>query len=388
MREFLCLDDFETAAKRRLPVPIFGYLSGGAETGRSMRGNRESFDDFSFVTRVLVDISRRSTEAELLGMSYAAPFGIAPMGLAALSAYRGDLALSKAAAHENVPMIVSGSSLVPLEDVAAANRKAWFQAYLPGDDSGISDLLERVRSAGYSTLVVTVDTPVAANRETNIRAGFSVPLRPSLRLAWHGISRPRWLLGTFGRTLVKHGMPHFENTYARRGAPILSPNVAADFSGRGHLDWRHLRLIRQLWSGHLVVKGILDPRDARQAISEGADAIIVSNHGGRQLDGAAPPLHVLPEVVEACGDVPVMLDGGIRRGSDVLKALACGARFVFVGRPFLYAAAVAGEGGVRKAIGLLRTEVSRNMGLLGVTSVRQVNRTFLRPSSRSPALHP
>jgi L-lactate dehydrogenase (cytochrome) len=205
-------------------------------------------------------------------------------------------------------------------------------------------------------------------------------LRPSVRLVWQGLTRPRWLIGTFGKTLLRHGLPHFENTHASRGAPILSPTVAADFSGRGHLNWQHLRLIRQLWRGSLVVKGILDRRDACMAVAEGCDAIIVSNHGGRQLDGAVPPLRVLPEIVEACPQVPVMLDGGVRRGSDVLKALACGAKFVFVGRPFLYAAAVAGEDGVVKAVDLLRTEVSRNMGLLGVTSVTSLNASFLRPA--------
>lgn len=369
----LCLDDFEPAARRHLPRPIFGYIAGAAERNRSLRGNREAFEQWDFVPRFLVDISRRSMAAPLLGRTYAAPFGIAPMGISALSAYRGDLVLTQAAARENVPMIMSGSSLIRLEEVVRANPDAWFQAYLPGDDANITALLERVQRAGYKTLVITVDTPIAANRENNVRAGFSTPLRPSARLAWQGITHPRWLFGTFARTLLQHGMPHFENSYATRGTPILSPNVERDFSDRGHLNWEHFRRIRRMWPGQLVIKGVLDARDARIAADAGVDGIIVSNHGGRQLDGSVAPLRVLPQIVAACPDLPVMLDSGVRRGTDVLKALALGAKFVFVGRPFGYAAAIAGEAGVLKAIELLKLEVSRDMAMLGVTSLDQLD---------------
>ncbi len=377
LSDILCLDDFEAAAQRHLPKPIFGYIAGAAERNRSLRGNREAFDVFDFVTRVMVDISRRTVAQPLLGRCYDAPFGIAPMGISALSAYRGDLVLTQAAARENVPMIMSGSSLIRLEEVVQANPDAWFQAYLPGDEGNITRLLQRVQTAGYKTLVITVDTPVAANRENNVRAGFSTPLRPSAALAWQGMTHPRWLFGTFLRTWLQHGMPHFENNYATRGTPILSPSVERDFSDRGHLNWSHLRLIRQLWPGQLVVKGILDHRDARIAADAGADGVIVSNHGGRQLDGAVAPLRVLPQVVAACPHIPVMLDSGVRRGTDVLKALALGASFVFVGRPFAYAAAVAGEAGVRKAIELLKLEVSRDMAMLGVTSLDQLDASVL-----------
>ena len=373
LRHILCLDDFEPAAASHLPRPLFGYIAGAAETNWSLRGNRENFAAYRFMPRVLVDISRRSTERTLFGQTYAAPFGIAPLGLSALTAYRGDVVLATAAAQSEVPMILSGSSLIRLEEVAAASPQAWFQAYLPGDVSAISALIERVARAGFATLVITVDTPVAANRENNVRAGFSTPLRPSLRLAWQGVTHPRWLFGTFARTILRHGMPHFENNYATRGAPILSPNVERDFSDRGHLTWEHFALIRRQWQGKLVIKGILNPADARIARDAGADGVIVSNHGGRQLDGAVSPLQVLPSIVTACPAIPVMLDGGIRRGSDVLKALALGARFVFVGRPFAYAAAVAGEAGVAHAIRLLAQEISRNMAMLGVNSLDELD---------------
>jgi L-lactate dehydrogenase (cytochrome) len=373
----LCLDDFEAAARRHLPRPIFAYVSGAVERNHSLRANEKSFEQYEFLTRVLVDISRRSTAAALLGRRYSAPFGIAPMGISALSAYRGDLVQAQAAARENVPMIMSGSSLIRLEEVVQANPDAWFQAYLPGRESDIAALIGRVRHAGFRTLVITVDTPVASNRENNVRAGFSTPLRPSVRLAWDGISHPRWLFGTFLKTIARHGMPHFENNYAHRGAPIVSPHVERDMASRGHLHWEHLRMIRRMWPGQLVVKGILDARDARIAVDVGADGIIVSNHGGRQLDGAVAPLRVLPQVVAACPGVPVMIDSGFRRGSDVLKALALGAKFVFVGRPFNYAASVAGEAGVRRGIELLREEVSRNMAMLGVNTLAELDASFL-----------
>jgi len=375
----LSLDDFEAAARRHLPAPVFAYVSGGVERNSSLRANERAFDQYEFVTRVLIDTSKRSTEATLLGTTWSAPFGIAPMGISALSAYRGDLVLAQAAARENVPMILSGSSLIRMEEVVAANPQAWFQAYLPGADAEIVALIERVKAAGYGTLVVTLDASIASNRENNIRAGFSTPLRPSARLAWEGLTHPRWLFGTFLRTIVRHGMPHFENNYARRGAPILSASVLRDFSDRGHLSWEHLRAIRRMWHGRMVIKGILDVRDARRAVEEGADGIIVSNHGGRQLDGTVSPMRVLPAIVQACPEVPVMIDSGFRRGTDVLKALALGAKFVFVGRPFNYAGAVAGEPGVRRGISLLREEVSRDMAMLGVVSVREMRSDVLMP---------
>lgn len=378
----LSLDDFERAARRHLPRPIFAYISGAVERNASLHANAASFAQYEFVPRMLVDMSRRTTATNLLGKRYGAPFGIAPMGISALSAYRGDLVLAEAAASENVPMIMSGSSLIRLEEVVRANPDAWFQAYLPGDEPNMIALVERVKLAGYRTLVITVDASIASNRENNIRAGFSTPLRPSLALAWQGLTHPRWTLGTFLRTIARHGMPHFENNYARRGAPILSANVQRDFSDRGHLNWTHLAMIRKLWPGQLVVKGILDVRDARLAVQHGADGIIVSNHGGRQLDGTVPPLKVLPGIVAACPEIPVMIDSGFRRGTDVLKALALGAKFVFIGRPFNYAASVAGEPGVRKAITLLREEVSRDMAMLGVNQLPELDASYLLPAGR------
>ena len=331
--DLLSLDDFEAAARRVLPRPIFGYVAGAAEDNLALDDNRQAFREIALVPRVLRNVAERDQGVTLFGQRYASPFGIAPMGISALSAYRGDIVLARAAAA-----------------------------------AGIA-LLWRVIAAGVQTLVVTVDIPVAGNRENNIRAGFSTPLRPSLRLAWDGMVRPRWLTGTLLRTLARHGMPHFENSFAERGAPILSSRVQRDFAARDHFDWSHIAHIRRQWRGPLVVKGILSPQDAALARQHGVDGIIVSNHGGRQLDGAVAPLRVLPAIVEQAGSgMTVMLDGGIRRGTDVIKALALGAQAVFVGRPFNYAAAVDGEAGVTAAIDLLRAEVDRNLAMLGATT--------------------
>ncbi len=373
----LSLGDFERLAARRLPRPIYGYVSGACEDGQSLRANREAYADYELTTRILTDVSTRTQEIELFGRRYRSPFGIAPMGIAALSAYRGDVILAEAALRAGIPSIMSGSSLIRMEEVAAAAPGTWFQAYLPGEQAQINALIDRVAAAGFETLVITVDTPASANRENNIRTGFSTPLRPSARLAWDGVSHPRWLFGTFFRTLARHGMPHFENSFATRGAPIMSSSVLRDFAARGHLTWEHARAIRARWRGPMIIKGILDPADATLARQHGMDGIIVSNHGGRQLDGAAAPLRVLPRVLDAFGDRPVMIDSGVRRGSDICKALSLGARCVFLGRPFNYAAAVAGAPGIDHAIDLLREELSRNMAMMGVTSPAQFNPSFL-----------
>jgi len=377
LREVLSLDDFEPVAQRHLPRPVFAYVSGGTETDWSLHDNRAAFTDYGFLPRALVDVSRRSQATTLFGHAYAAPFGIAPMGMCALYAYRGDLVLARAAAKANVPMMMSGTSLIRLEEVAAQAPGTWFQAYLPGTAEQIVPLVERVARAGFDTLVVTVDCQIPGNRENNVRAGFTAPLRPAPRLVVDAVTHPRWLAGTFLRTLARHGMPHFENNFATRGAPILSRDVLRDYSDRGRLDWRHWRLVRDMWKGTLVIKGILDPRDAKRAHELGADGIVVSNHGGRQLDGAVAPLRVLPAIVDACRDIPVMIDGGIRRGTDVLKALALGARFAFVGRPFAFAAAIEGEAGVLHAIEILASEIDRDMGMLGVTHPRELDPSWL-----------
>ena len=378
LQHILSLDDFESAARKHLPRPLFGYIAGAAEDNRSLQSNRQVFNDYQFVTKVMVDVAQRTQSTSIFGQTWDSPFGIAPVGISAISAYRGDIVLAQAAAQARIPAIMSGTSLIPMEEVAKAAPSTWFQAYLPGDSRKLDGLIERIQASGFGTLVVTVDIPVWANRENNVRTGFSMPMRPSARLAWDGITRPRWLLGTFLQTMLRHGMPHFENSFATRGAPMFSSTAIRDTTGRDHLNWTHIERIRQRWPGNLVIKGILNPEDAHTAASIGADGVIVSNHGGRQLDGAAAPLTMLPRVVDRVGDrTVVMMDSGVRRGSDVLKAVALGARMVFAGRPFMYSAAVGGSAGVQHAITLLRDEVDRNMAMLGACQISEVTRSCL-----------
>lgn len=373
LRKILSLADFELAARKHLPRPILGYVAGGAEDNIALQAAAAAYRHWSFLPRVLVDVSQRSQRAELFGETYSSPFGIAPMGISALIAYQGDLALARAAEAANIPMIVSSTALTRLEDVrAAAPRSTWFQAYLPGDSAKIDAMVQRVHSAGYRTLVLTVDVATLPSRENNIRVGFTMPLRPSVRLAWDGIVRPWWTIGTLLRTLLKSGMPHFENSSATRGVPIFSSAAVREFGARDTLSWAHVDQIRRTWSGKLVLKGILSAEDASIAADRGVDGVIVSSHGGRQLDASIAPLHALPAIVRAKGSMKVMIDSGIRRGNDVLKALALGADFVFIGRPFIYAASIGGQAGVAHAIRLLAHEIQQDMALIGVNTLREL----------------
>jgi len=377
LRRILALDDFEAAARRHLPRPIFGYVHGASESGASHRDNRDAFDEIRFLPRVLNNVSGRSQATALFGQSWNAPFGIAPMGVSALTAYRGDVVLAQAAARAGIPMIMSGSSLTRLEEVAQAAPRSWFQAYLPPTGERIAALVDRVARAGFGTLVITVDVAVRGNVENYARAGFTSPLRPDVQLLWQGLTHPRWTIGTFLRTLLTRGMPHFENNDTDKRTPIVARSVVRDFSGRAHLDWLAIERIRAQWTGRLVLKGILHPADAARARDAGLDGVILSNHGGRQLDGAVSPLRVLPAARKAVGGLPLMVDSGFRRGSDVLKALALGADFVFVGRPFNYAAALAGEAGVLHAADILSREIDANLGLLGINRLDELGRQHL-----------
>lgn len=380
-RDYLALDDFERVARRRLPRMIYGYVSGAVETGSAVRMARAAYADLALVPRTLMDVATRTQGRELFGQAYASPFGISPLGGAAMVAYRADCELAAAAKIANVPMILSASSLIRLEDVRTDNPNVWFQAYLAGDQSRIDPMIDRIAGAGFETLVVTADTPVPGNREHNVRSGFSMPLRVTPKVAFDSLLHPRWLLGTVARTFAKHGIPHFENMDAFRGPPMLSRDFARNMNKRDQLSWGHVEAIRRRWKGRLVIKGLLSVGDTRKAREAGADGIIVSNHGGRQLDCAIAPIRVLPEIRDEARDMAVMIDGGIRRGTDVLKALALGADFVFLGRPFLYAAALGEAAGVLHAVRLLSEEIHRDMALMGLRSLDELNADMVRSAA-------
>jgi len=380
----LCLADFEAQARRRLPAPLYNYIAGACEDNLTLAANRAAMARVGLVPRVLRDTSGRSTHVQLLGESWQAPFAIGPMGLCALMALDGDRALAAAAAAEDIPMVVSATALTRLEDIRPVNPRCWFQAYLPADRDWIDAMLDRVEAAGYGTLVLSVDVPVTANRENLVRARFSTPLKPSLRLALDGLAHPRWLAGTLLRTLATRGIPAFENSSATRGAPVIARHAERAFGQRDGMTWEGVARIRDRWHGRLLIKGILHPQDAVLAARTGADGIILSNHGGRQIDAVVATLDALPGVVAAAGAMPVLVDSGFRRGTDVLKALAMGARMVLIARPFLYAAAARGQAGVRHAIALLKAEIDRDMAMLGITTLAQLDGSYLAWPERMP----
>jgi L-lactate dehydrogenase (cytochrome) len=378
MRHIHALEDLERRAQFWLPKSIFEYVSGHAETGAAKDGALKAYDKWQLIPRVLRDVSTRSAKTSLLGTLWSQPFGIAPMGGAAMIAYRGDLAIAAGAAAMNVPSIMSASSLIPLEEVHKTNPQAWFQAYLAGDITRIAPMVDRVAKAGFSTLVVTGDTPALGNRVDNRRNGFSMPMRITPKVLWDSALHPRWSLGVIARTFITHGTPHYENMDAARGPSMFSQNSMRNFGDRDKLCWQHIEAIRRQFTGKLVVKGLLHPDDARIAQDIGCDSIIISNHGGRQLDHAIAPLDALPAMRSAVGpDMPLMIDGGIRNGTDILKALALGADFAFIGRPILYATFLGGEAGVAHALRLVGDEINRAMALIGVSDLRELDRSKL-----------
>jgi L-lactate dehydrogenase (cytochrome) len=381
LRRIYSLEDFDAAARRFLPKPLYSYVAEGAETQATVRANRESFAEWALVPNVLQDTSGRQQSTSLLGRNYDLPFGIGPVGGAALVGFEADLALARAAKSAKIPMVLSAASLIAMEKVRAAYPHAWYQAYLTGERKALAALLDRVGRAGFDTLVLTVDVPVIANRENYLRNGFSLPLRPSAKVALEAAAHPEWLFGTFLRTLLRNGVPHMENMTATRGAPALSRVGPRHLGRRDALNWTDFEWLRKAWAGKLVIKGVLAAADARRARDLGADGLIISNHGGRQLDGAVTALRMLPEIAAEAGAMTVMIDGGIRRGTDIVKALTLGAKFVFVARPFLFAAAIAGEAGVAHAISLLAQEVDCDLALLGVSSPGEIDRAMLVPAS-------
>lgn len=287
------------------------------------------------------------------------------MGASAMFGFEADLNFARAAKAANIPYVISASSLIPMEKIFAANPDVWFQAYVDADKDSVGRLADRVWHTGIRHLVITVDMAVPGNRGSSLRSGFSYPIRPDLRLAVDALRHPRWLFGTFVRTLVATGWPHLENSSIERGLPMISLSAPKRAQVHAALDWDDLKWLRERWRGKLLIKGVLSAEDTSIAAQIGLDGVWVSNHGGRQLDTAIPPIKVLPEIVAEKGGMAILLDSGIRRGTDVIKALALGADMVIAGRPFLYAVALGEEAGVTHAIDLLEREIDRDVALLG-----------------------
>jgi L-lactate dehydrogenase (cytochrome) len=366
----LCLDDFEALAARKLPRAIFSYVAGHAEDGATHRRNLRCFTERAFVPNILVDVSRVETRTRIFNVEYDSPFGIAPMGFGRLVARDCDTVFARAAATAQLPFILSGASLTRMEEVRQAGSTTWFQANISDDEDRILPLLDRVEAAGFDTLVVTVDTAVNGQHERAARHGFRAPVRLTADLAWQGATRPGWLWRVLLSRFLAGDPPHFENTDAERGPPVFSKTLVRDIGNRAALNWGHIDLIRRRWKGKLVLKGVMSAVDAIRAEKAGVDGIIVSNHGGRQIDCAQGALDLLERIAQEVDGLTLMLDGGVRRGGDVLKAMKLGARLVFIGRPFLLAAAAGDAVGVDHAIQLMKDEIGRTLALLGINSLQ------------------
>ena len=369
--------DLRDAAKRRLPKWIFEFVDRGAEDDEAVRNNLAAFKRIKLKPRVLVDVSKRSQGIELFGKPQTMPIAIAPTGAAGVLWYEGEIALARAARAAGVPFSLSTASQTPMERVAEeAGGTLWFQLYMRPDRSLSHQLVKRAHAAGYEGLIVTVDGPVAPNREYNVRNGFSIPFKYGVKNTSAVLMHPRWLCGVLLRYLLTTGMPTRANEpTATKGKITQAPGATGKTDT---LTWEDLKVLRAMWPGKLMVKGILHPKDAILAADCGADAVIVSNHGGRYVDSSMAPVDVLPDIVDAVGHrVTVIVDGGVRRGSDVIKALARGAKAVLVGRATLYGTAVVGQAGAERALAILREEIDRMMALVGARSVSELDREFL-----------
>jgi isopentenyl diphosphate isomerase/L-lactate dehydrogenase-like FMN-dependent dehydrogenase len=374
----LNIEDLRRAAKRRLPRVVFDYIDGGAEAESTLRANCRAFETVTLCPRCAVATPGCDLHTTVLGTSVSMPLILAPVGSCRLMYPRGEEAAARAAGEAAIICTLSTLSGCRLEDVAAASGgPVWYQLYLVGGRECALGGIERARKAGFSALVVTIDTPVAGFRERDLRNGakelLSGKIGAMLPFVNQILVRPGWLAAF----LADGGLMKFENVVIPGKGPMLYADVTAALE-QSVVTWEDLKWIREAWNGPIVIKGIHTAEDARLAVDMGANALVISNHGGRQLDGVAPTLRVLPEVVAAVGNrIEVLLDGGIRRGSDIAKALSLGARAVMAGRAYAYGLGAAGGAGVARAIDILRSDLVRTLKLLGCASVAELDRSYV-----------
>ncbi len=371
------IEDLRRRAAQTLPRAVFDFYDGGAENERTLRANSASFDGLQIVPRYLVDVSDIDTRIDLLGGPAALPLAVAPTGAIGYGWPFGDVAIARAAGAAGIPYALPTSSTSSIERVAreAPNTRLWFQSYMLRKREFTMGLIERARNAGYEALIITIDMPTGGKRERDMRNDFGLPFRFTPRNVLDFASRPGWVL-----RLLRHGMPTLENMIGFVPNAIDSSTIASSV-GKNYdpaFNWDDLARIRDYWPRRLIVKGIMHPLDARRAADIGCDAVIVSNHGGRQLDSAPASLQALPAIVREVGStLEVIMDGGIRRGSDVIKAMALGAKAVMVGRPMLYGVSVGGQDGAERALFLLQEELIRAMRLSGLASASEISEHIL-----------
>jgi L-lactate dehydrogenase (cytochrome) len=372
------IEDLRRAAKRRLPRVVFDYIDGGAEAEQTLRANSRAFETVALRPRCAVATPVSHLRTTAIGTPLSMPLLLAPIGSSRLMYPRGEEAAARAAGRAGIVYVLSTLSGCRLEDVAAASEgPVWYQLYLVGGRDCVLAAIERARASGFSALVVTIDTAVAGLRERDLRNGakelLSGKLGPMLPFVSQLLTKPRWLAAF----LTDGGLMRFANVVVPGQGPMLYADVTTALE-QAVVTWDDLRWIRDAWSGPIIIKGVHTGDDARRAVEAGVDALVVSNHGGRQLDGVAPTLRMVPEVLAAVGGhIEVLVDGGIRRGSDIAKALCLGARAVLVGRAYAYGLGAAGEAGVARAIEILRADLTRTLKLLGCASVANLDRSFV-----------
>ncbi|HLX79618.1 MAG TPA: alpha-hydroxy acid oxidase [Burkholderiales bacterium] len=375
MRAF-SIEELRLVAKRRLPRAVFDFIDGGAEDERTLRGNCLAFGNVRLSRRVLVDVSRIETETSILGKKAKLPIAIAPTGAVGFGWRGGDIAVAKAAADFGIPFSLSTSATASIERIAEeAPGRHWFQAYFFKEREFTFGLIERARKAGYDTVMVTADLPVGGKRERDFRNDFSIPFRFTPRNVLDFATRPAWALD-----MLLRGVPRLENLAGMADHPAYTRNLVSSV-GRNQdtaLDWEVIKRVRDAWPGKLLIKGVVHPGDAERAVAAGCDGVIVSNHGGRQLDGEIASFDALPGVARAIGGkASVLMDGGIRRGSDIVKALARGAEAVMIGRATFYGVCAGGEEGARRALEILSDELVRTMQLCGARSIGEIGPELL-----------
>ena len=372
MKHITCIEDLRLLHKRRVPKAFFEYADRGSYAEETLRANREDLQRIKFRQRILVDVSKRDTSTTILGEKSTLPLILAPVGLLGMQHGDGEIYACRAAQAAGIPFTQSTMSICSIEDIAAAvDKPFWFQLYVMKDRGFIKALIERAIAAKCSALVLTVDLQVIGQRHADIKNGMSVPPEWSLSKLLDFASKPAWVAGVLRgkRRTFGNIAGHVKNT---EDLNRLSEWTASQFDTT--LSWKDLDWIRKLWPGKLILKGILDVEDAEEAAKVGAQAIVVSNPGGRQLDGAPSSIEVLPEVVDSIGSkMEIMFDGGIRSGQDVMRALALGAKSCMIGRAYAYGLGAAGQAGVEKAIDIIRKELLTTMGLCGVNTIAEID---------------
>ncbi|MDO8324138.1 MAG: L-lactate dehydrogenase [Phenylobacterium sp.] len=372
------VSDYRDLARRRLPPMFFEYIDGGSYAEVTLKRNVADLEAIALRQRVMRDMSQLDLSIEILGQKLAFPVGLAPVGMAGMYGRRGEVQAARAAASLGVPFCLSTVGVCSVEEVAASGTAPWFQLYMLKDRGYMAELLTRAKAAGCPVLVFTVDLPLPGSRYRDVRSGFTgaTGLSGALNTAWQGVTHPDWLWDVW-----LHGRPHTLGSVANAvpkagGVTDFLAWIASNFDRS--VTWADLDWVRKTWDGPIVIKGVLDPQDARDAVKAGAQGLIVSNHGGRQLDGVRSSISALPAVADAVGgDLEVYLDGGVRSGLDVLKALSLGAKACFVGRAWAYALGAGGEKMVARMLGTLRSELATAMVLTGCRNARDADRTLL-----------